>query len=122
MGVTIKCNCEVGNALSVEQLKAEYRAVLVTLYVLRLNIASFEKANHAEIAVDFLQRARQTSGDITVAKSVLIIGGGDVAMDVASTLKLLAARQSLVSRVKNWLIFRPAIKNSAAPSIRRVDY
>lgn len=41
MGVTIKCNCEVGNALSVEQLKAEYRAV--TGYrrdVLRFNVAS----------------------------------------------------------------------------------
>ena len=49
----------------------------------------FERANHVEIAVDFLQRARQASGDITVAKSALIIGGGDVAMDVASTLKLL---------------------------------
>ncbi|MGP0661445.1 NAD(P)-dependent oxidoreductase [Citrobacter freundii] len=90
MGVTIKCNCEVGNALSVEQLKAEYRAVLVTPGMsYGSTLPLFEKANHVEIAVDFLQRARQSSGDITVAKSVLIIGGGDVAMDVASTLKLL---------------------------------
>lgn len=90
MGVTIKCNCEVGNALSVEQLKAEYRAVLVTPGMsYGSTLPLFEKANHVEIAVDFLQRARQASGDITVAKSVLIIGGGDVAMDVASTLKLL---------------------------------
>ncbi len=31
MGVTIKCNNEVGNTLTLEQLKAENRAVLVTV-------------------------------------------------------------------------------------------
>ncbi|QMD25813.1 NAD(P)-dependent oxidoreductase [Citrobacter freundii] len=90
MGVTIKCDCEVGNTIAVEQLKAENRAVLVTVGMsYGSTLPLFEKANHVEIAVDFLQRARQSSGDITVAKSALIIGGGDVAMDVASTLKLL---------------------------------
>lgn len=89
MGVTITCNCEVGNALSVEQLKANYRAVLVTVGMsYGSTLPLFERANNVEIAVDFLQRARQGSGDITVAQSALIIGGGDVAMDVASTLKL----------------------------------
>ena len=67
MGVTIKCNCEVGNALSVEQLKAEYRAVLVTVGMsYGSTLPLFERANHVEIAVDFLQRARQSNGDITV--------------------------------------------------------
>lgn len=90
MGVTIKCDCEVGNTIAVEQLKAENRAVLVTVGMsYGSTLPLFEKANHVEIAVDFLQRARQSSGDITVAKNALIIGGGDVAMDVASTLKLL---------------------------------
>ncbi|MDI5454494.1 hypothetical protein MJM04_33135, partial [Salmonella enterica subsp. enterica serovar Cerro] len=31
MGVNIKCNCEVGGSLSLAQLKAEYRAVLMTV-------------------------------------------------------------------------------------------
>lgn len=69
MGVTITCNCEVGHALSIEQLKAEYRAVLVTVGMsYGSTLPLFERANHVEIAVDFLQRARQASGDITVAK------------------------------------------------------
>ncbi len=42
--------------------------------------------------MDFLQRARQAQGDISIPQSALIIGGGDVAMDVASTLKVLGCQ------------------------------
>lgn len=90
MGVNIKCNCEVGGSLSLAQLKAEYRAVLMTVGMsCGSDLPLFEQASHVEIAVDFLQRARQADGDISVPRSALIIGGGDVAMDVASTLKIL---------------------------------
>ncbi|HGY3714884.1 NAD(P)-dependent oxidoreductase [Citrobacter sp. Res13-Sevr-PEB04-36] len=90
MGVTIRCNCEIGSALTVEQLKAENRAVLVTVGMsYGSTLGLFDLANNVEIAVDFLQRARQSQGNINVPQSALIIGGGDVAMDVASTLKLL---------------------------------
>jgi dihydropyrimidine dehydrogenase (NAD+) subunit PreT len=90
MGVTIKCDCEVGNTIAVEQLKAENRAVLVTVGMsYGSTLPLFDEADNVEIAVDFLQRARQAQGDITLPQSALIIGGGDVAMDVASTLKLL---------------------------------
>ncbi|QLS05521.1 NAD(P)-dependent oxidoreductase [Citrobacter freundii] len=90
MGVTIKCDCEVGNTIAVEQLKAENRAVLVTVGMsYGSTLPLFDEADNVEIAVDFLQRARQAHGDITLPQSALIIGGGDVAMDVASTLKLL---------------------------------
>lgn len=90
LGVQLKCNCEVGKHITLEQLKSENRAVLVTVGLSaggRLPL--FEQAQQVEIAVDFLQRARQAGGDIAVARSALIIGGGDVAMDVASTLKVL---------------------------------
>lgn len=90
MGVNIKCNCDVGGSLSLAQLKAEYRAVLMTVGMsCGSDLPLFEQASHVEIAVDFLQRARQADGDISVPRSALIIGGGDVAMDVASTLKIL---------------------------------
>ncbi len=35
MGVTIKCNNEIGKTLTLEQLKAENRAVLVTVGVIK---------------------------------------------------------------------------------------
>lgn len=90
IGVQIKCNSEVGEQLSLEQLKAEYRAVLITVGMSEgAMLPLFKQAKNVEIAVDFLQRARQAGGEIAVAQSALIIGGGDVAMDVASTLKIL---------------------------------
>ncbi|VEB57171.1 oxidoreductase [Salmonella enterica subsp. enterica] len=65
MGVNIKCNCEVGGSLSLAQLKAEYRAVLMTVGMsCGSDLPLFEQASHVEIAVDFLQRARQADGDI----------------------------------------------------------
>ncbi|HBB1238906.1 TPA: FAD-dependent oxidoreductase, partial [Escherichia coli] len=54
-------------------------------------LSLFEHSD-VEIAVDFLQRARQAQGDISIQQSALIIGGGDVAMDVASTLKVLGCQ------------------------------
>ncbi len=92
MGVTIKCNNEVGNTLTLEQLKAENRAVLVTVGLSSGSGLSLFEHSDVEIAVDFLQRARQAQGDISIPQSALIIGGGDVAMDVASTLKVLGCQ------------------------------
>lgn len=54
MGVNIKCNCEVGGSLSLTQLKAEYRAVLMTVGMsCGSDLPLFEQASHVEIAVDF---------------------------------------------------------------------
>ena len=92
MGVTIKCNNEVGNTLTLEQLKAENRAVLVTVGLSSGSGLPLFEHSDVEIAVDFLQRARQAQGDISIPQSALIIGGGDVAMDVASTLKVLGCQ------------------------------
>lgn len=90
MGVTIRCGHEVGKTLTLAQLKTEYRAILLTVGLSKgATLPLFNDAYPLEIAVDFLQRARASEGDISVPQSALIIGGGDVAMDVASTLKIL---------------------------------
>ncbi|EER6810343.1 FAD-dependent oxidoreductase [Escherichia coli] len=92
MGVTIKCNNEIGKTLTLEQLKAENRAVLVTVGLSSGSGLPLFEHSDVEIAVDFLLRARQAQGDISIPQSALIIGGGDVAMDVASTLKVLGCQ------------------------------
>ncbi|EBX5888824.1 NAD(P)-dependent oxidoreductase [Salmonella enterica subsp. enterica] len=90
MGVTIKCDCEIGENITLEQLKTEYRAVLVAAGMsYGSSLPLFQQANNVEPAVDFLRRVRQAEGDIEAPASALIIGGGDVAMDAASTLKIL---------------------------------
>ncbi|WP_042357413.1 FAD-dependent oxidoreductase [Bacillus rubiinfantis] len=42
-------------------------------------------------AIEFLKEARETHGELTGLGNVVIIGGGDVAMDCAATCKLLGA-------------------------------
>ena len=44
-----------------------------------------------EKAVDFLREVKAKAGKVSVPKNVLVVGGGDVAMDVVTTLKLLGA-------------------------------
>ncbi|BBR59618.1 MULTISPECIES: NAD(P)-dependent oxidoreductase [Enterobacteriaceae] len=90
MGVTIRCGCEVGKNLTLAELKTDYRAVLLTVGMSKgSTLPLFNDASQVEIAVDFLQHARTSGGNISVPQSALIVGGGDVAMDVASTLKIL---------------------------------
>ena len=73
MGVTIRCGCEVGKNLTLSELKADYRAVLLTVGMSKgATLPMFNNADPVEIAVDFLQRARTSGGNITVPQSALI--------------------------------------------------
>jgi len=56
MGVTIKCNNEIGKTLTLEQLKAENRAVLVTVGLSSGSGLSLFEHSDVEIAVDFLHK------------------------------------------------------------------
>ena len=79
-----------GKNLTLAELKTDYRAVLLTVGMSKgSTLPLFNDASQVEIAVDFLQHARTSGGNISVPQSALIVGGGDVAMDVASTLKIL---------------------------------
>lgn len=87
MGVTIKCHCEAGVSPSIDQLKKENRAVLITVGMsCGSTLALFNQANHVETAVDFLRRAREARVTMAVPQSALIIGGGDVAMNAADDI------------------------------------
>lgn len=90
LGVTFKINQNIGTDLSIESLKAEYDAVLIAVgasYGRVLPI--FENNPYVTTAADFLPDAKIKQGNIDVPKSVLVIGGGDVAMDVATTYKMV---------------------------------
>lgn len=71
-----------------KKLKEEYDAVVVgTGYELAKTLPMFEDDPHVELATQFLRRAKNEGGDIGVYSDTLVIGGGDVAMDVVTTLK-----------------------------------
>ncbi len=91
-GVKFHTGIEVGRKLLIEELKADYDAVLLAPgYSYGKMLPMFENSKNVEKAVDFLREVKAKAGKVSVPKNVLVIGGGDVAMDVVTTLKLLGA-------------------------------
>lgn len=91
LGVDLRCGVRVGQDVSWDHLKATYDAILVTVGCQAAKELQ-QLANNVctESAISFLARVK--SGQLTAAdlpSEVLVIGGGDVAMDVATTLKRL---------------------------------
>ena len=105
LGVRFMCNVRIGAGgdISLEDLKERgFRAVCVapgTTFSRRANVPG-EELRGVFHGVEFLRAVRAGRGggtpvppDFPVSGTVLVIGGGDVAMDAAITAKLLGAAQ-----------------------------
>ncbi len=90
LGVDIRCNTRIGSDISMEDLNEDYDAVLLTigLHLGRsTRIAGADNKGVAK-AVDLLREI--TNGDpVEVPESAVVIGGGNVAMDIARSLARL---------------------------------
>ncbi len=101
LGVEIKTNTPLGPELTVDDLLAGgYKAVYLALGAhkgIELGIPG-EKANGVRQGVDFLREVNLT-GKADVGRKVAIIGGGNVAIDVArSAVRLGAAEVNIIYR------------------------
>ena len=100
LGVKFVFNTKVGKDGKVEDLQKEYAAIFVGAGLWQATlpeVAGVEKAG-VMTAVDFLKAARTSGGTYNPGKKVVVIGGGNVAMDCAVTAKLLGAETALVYR------------------------
>ena len=87
LGVKIECGHLVEE---LELLKKEYDAVVVASGHNKGKVLPiFAGKRFVKTAVDFLHNAKKKKGNIKLPENVLVIGGGDVAMDTVTTLKLL---------------------------------
>ncbi len=87
LGPELRLNTALGEAFSLETLRAEYDAVFIAIgtYQSRnLNIEG-EQLDGVLRAVDFLINVNIGGYNLDLGKRVLIVGGGNVAMDVART-------------------------------------
>ena len=92
LGVKFITGCQVGKNISVEELKKNHDAVVLAPgYSYGKMLPMFEGNKYVRTATDFLREAKAKKGKVEVPNNVLVVGGGDVAMDVVSTLKLLGA-------------------------------
>lgn len=112
LGVEFKTGCKVGKDLSIDSLRDEgYKAFLVACGMQKGKLVDIKGSDLEGVVngVDFLAQAKTTKGDVKVGNHVIVIGGGDVAMDCASTAKLLGAED-----VK--IVYRRTIEKMPASS------
>ncbi len=95
LGVRFRCGVTVGTDVTMESLKAEYDAVLVATGAGEgKTLPLFDGDSRVETAVAFLARVRGNKGrGESIPDHALVVGGGDVAMDAATTLKKLGVRR-----------------------------
>ena len=99
LGVKFKFN-ETIDAARLEELKAEYDAVFVGTGLWKSKVIDIpgKDLDGVVSAIDFLKDARLNKENMTLGDTVLVIGGGDVAMDCVTTAKQLGAKATIVYR------------------------
>lgn len=92
LGVKFITNHNV-DSNSFARIRHDYDAVLLATGLSEgRNLDMFENNPNVVLAVDFLAKCRQDNLEVDKEGTHLIIGGGDVAMDVATSLKLKGAK------------------------------
>ena len=101
LGVEFVYNCKVGKDMTFDSLKDQgYKAFFLGFGMQNsksLEIPGMELEG-ADYALSFLAAAKPTEGNLEVGENVVVIGGGDVAMDCATTAKMLGNRVTVVYR------------------------
>ncbi|HHX74736.1 MAG TPA: FAD-dependent oxidoreductase [Firmicutes bacterium] len=85
LGVEIRTGVELGKDISVDELAKEYQAIILALGLptsRSLNIPGAD-AKDVMLALPFLHAAKYENFTFAPGRKVLVIGGGNVAMDVA---------------------------------------
>ncbi len=90
LGVDIALNTRIGVDISLEDLEKENDAVIIAIGASKGKVLPmFENNRKVKLAVDWLKQVKSHKGKVKIPENVLVIGGGDVAMDTVTTLKLL---------------------------------
>jgi NADPH-dependent glutamate synthase beta subunit-like oxidoreductase len=99
LGVDLRCNCIVGKDVALEQLHRDYQAVFVGIGAhkgLKLRVPG-EDAENIFTGTEFLNRAN-SGQPVRVGDKVVVIGGGDTAIDAARVSKRLGADVTILYR------------------------
>lgn len=124
LGANFKYNTEVGKD-GLEDLKAKYDAVLVAVGIGQpMMLEMFEGNPYAVPAVTFLAEVDEKKGEVDLPDNALVIGGGDAAMDVATTLKMLGVQNVTTVTRKELSDFRASkaeLETARAQGVTIVD-
>jgi NADPH-dependent glutamate synthase beta subunit-like oxidoreductase len=99
LGIELRCNVVIGRDVAMEQLRTEYPAIFVGIGAhkgLKLGVPG-EDASNVFTGTEFLNRVN-SGEEVTLGKKVVIIGGGDTAIDAARVSRRLGAEVVLLYR------------------------
>jgi NADPH-dependent glutamate synthase beta subunit-like oxidoreductase len=99
MGVELKLNASVGNDVSMEDLKNEYNAIFIAIGAhkgLKLRVEG-EEAPNVYSGVEFLNKVNRGER-VEVGGNVVVVGGGDTAVDAARVAVRMGAKSTILYR------------------------
>jgi len=97
LGIQFKQGVEIGKDISFEEIRAGFDAVFIATGTWKRPSIGLDGESLTEYGLDFLRRI-SVGEKVQVGKTVVVIGGGAVAVDVAiSALRLGAKKVSMVS-------------------------
>ncbi|MDR2606133.1 MAG: FAD binding domain-containing protein [Oscillospiraceae bacterium] len=92
MGIEFKCNTKVGTDIEPEEIEAKFDSVLYATGAWKRPVMGFAGEDLTVFGLDFLVEVKNWMNG-KVGQEVVVMGGGNVAMDVAVTAKRLGAKK-----------------------------
>lgn len=99
LGVEFVLNTKVGRDITIDELRKQgYKAFFIGTGMWTPKMIDIPGADLKGVmtAMDFLPAAKSSNGNVEIGENVIVIGGGDVAMDCAATARLLGAKKVTV--------------------------
>lgn len=101
LGADFVFNCKVGKDVTVDELKEQgFQAFFLGIGMQLPKVLDIPGSDLEGVtnAVEFLGTAKPSKGEVQVGQHVIVIGGGDVAMDSATTAKELGNKVTVLYR------------------------
>ena len=102
LGIDLKMGVRIGKDISLEKLEQDFDAVFIGVGAQsgrNLPIKGFSESTGTTNAIEFL-RSYEIHGDsFEIGKKVVVIGDGNVAMDVARLARRMGSESTIISAV-----------------------
>lgn len=111
LGLNVHTNTNVGTDITEEELKNNHDILVYAIgNSTGKTLEMFNNNQYVETAVEVLKKIKNNKGQIKNVKKALVIGGGDVAMDIATSLKKIGCENVVVAAYEEFKEFKASKK------------